>query len=626
VRVGIHITHEAVQKIGGIGSVIHGLCSTDGYKRFFRRTLLYGPLFTDGGDVTARLGKGGEVLYSSREGYDRREYGSLFAEIRGRFGVELVYGRRPLADEFDPSKQNRVEVLLVDVTRMVGAEVDRFKYRLWEEYGLKSDRFGDWDYEQYLRIAVPYISLLDRLYPEDAKFFHFAHEYMGVPSGLAALLDQGASNRRHRTFFYAHEVSPCRGVVERDPGHDIGFYANLARDQEKGATFEQTYGSQESSYRAQLVKRAALFDRVLAVSDLVKEEYLYFAPQADPERVVVTYNGIPIVSVAQEKKLAGRRLIQTAVRNLLGYTPDFIFTHVTRLVTSKALWRDITFLYFLEEILQKEKKTGVYILLSTLIGTGRDPWAVASLAQEGWPRTHREGWPDLVGAEVEIYRYLEEFNRKSSCLQGIFINQFGFSRRKCGAFVPEEAEFLDLRIGSDAEFGFSIYEPFGIAQLETLPFGGIAALSSACGSSYALKSNFPCPELYRVFDFIGRTASEEKREIPDPGREAPDAGWQALDAGRQAPDAERDPTALKRKISDPSKKPSDPERKPFGTLLTADRRFEMEKELFRREAPLFYRMLPKSDEERVKALRAARKNIEALGWERTVESMKLRSV
>lgn len=595
-RVGIHVTHEAVQKIGGIGSVIHGLCTTKAYKRTFRRTLLYGPLFGDGGDAAGRLGKGGEVLYSSREGYDRKGHGSLFSEVQRRFGVDLTYGRRILTDEYDPEKQNRVEVLLVDVTRTASAEVDRLKHRLWESYRIESDRFREWDYEQYLRIAVPYVDLLQRLYPEDAELYHFAHEYMGVPCALAALLDRaGAAEgkqgdaghgrrgpRRHRTLFYAHEVSPCRGVVEHDSGHDISFYADLFRDRKRGVSFEKTHGSRVDSYRAQLVKRAAHFDRVLAVSDLVKEEFLYFVPEADPEKVAVVYNGIPTVSVDADKKLSSRLLLQTAVRNLLGYTPDYIFTHVTRLVTSKALWRDITFLYFLEEILQRENKRGVYILLSTLIGTGRDSSAVASLGAEGWPRTHKEGWPDLLGAEVEIYRYLEEFNGKSRNLQGLFVNQFGFSRRKCGAFVPEETEFLDLRIGSDAEFGFSIYEPFGIAQLETLPFGGIAALSSACGSAYALKADFPCPELYRIFDFIG------------------------VEGGRHSSVGKGDDSA--------------------GSSLSADRRFELEKQVFRREAPLFYRQLPRNDEDRIQTLAAAQEHIRRLGWEETVKSMRLRAL
>jgi hypothetical protein len=46
--------------------------------------------------------------------------------------------------------------------------------------------------------------------------------------------------------------------------------------------------------------------------------------------------------------------------------------------------------------------------------------------------------------------------------------------------------FQDLRQGSDAEFGQSAYEPFGIAQLETLAFGGISVLSHCCGCAQLL--------------------------------------------------------------------------------------------------------------------------------------------
>jgi len=37
------------------------------------------------------------------------------------------------------------------------------------------------------------------------------------------------------------------------------------------------------------------------------------------------------------------------------------------------------------------------------------------------------------------------------------------------------------------EFGQSIYEPFGIAQLEPLTFGGICVISSVCGCSGFLR-------------------------------------------------------------------------------------------------------------------------------------------
>jgi glycogen synthase len=47
--------------------------------------------------------------------------------------------------------------------------------------------------------------------------------------------------------------------------------------------------------------------------------------------------------------------------------------------------------------------------------------------------------------------------------------------------MPKDMEFMDIRRGSDVEFGQSIYEPFGIAQLEPLTFGGICVVSSVCG-------------------------------------------------------------------------------------------------------------------------------------------------
>ena len=43
--------------------------------------------------------------------------------------------------------------------------------------------------------------------------------------------------------------------------------------------------------------------------------------------------------------------------------------------------------------------------------------------------------------------------------------------------MPADMEFMDIRKGSDAEFGQSIYEPFGIAQVEPISFGGICVFS-----------------------------------------------------------------------------------------------------------------------------------------------------
>jgi hypothetical protein len=105
----------------------------------------------------------------------------------------------------------------------------------------------------------------------------------------------------------------------------------------------------------------------------------------------------------------------------------------------------------------------------------------------GWPVAHREGWPDLSGGEADFYTALQQFNARSRNVKAIFINQFGFDPRSCGRQMPEDMEFLDIRKGTDVEFGQSIYEPFGIAQFEPLTFGGICVVTNICGCTGFLR-------------------------------------------------------------------------------------------------------------------------------------------
>ncbi|RKX86430.1 MAG: hypothetical protein DRP57_01530 [Spirochaetes bacterium] len=574
-NVAAHITHEAVQKIGGIGAVISGLCTADKYKGFFAETLLYGPLFDRNANVASRLGKDGEVMYSSIDNYDSGGYHEKFYSIVRDYKVDIVYGKRVLVNEFNINKTNRADTVLVSINRINEERLNEFKFELWQRYGIESNRYSSWDYEQYVRIALPYLDILKALYPDSYKFYHFAHEYMGVPSALSVLMN-GTDKNSNRTIFYAHEVSPCRTVVEGNEGHDISFYPELYRNRKAGKTFEDVYGSQKDNYRAELVRSTVNFDYVFAVSDLVKDEYMYFIPGADENKVKVVYNGIPVKLINPDEKLKSRKLLQNYIENLFNFTPDIVFTHVTRLVISKGIWRDITFLYILDEVFHSYGIKGAFILLTSLIGTGRDPAAVSSMEKEyGWPVIHREGWPDLVGSEKDIYDFLSLFNARSKNIKAVFLNQFGFNRRRCGERVPEEAGFKDLRIGSDAEFGFSIYEPFGIAQLEVIPFGGIAVLSSSCGSAFLLKEAFNGKKSgnYSIVDFIGNSAKYlGSAEI---------------------------------------------------NTLTADRRFEIEKAILKDISDKIFKSLPKSDSDRKSLLHSAQENVDKLGWEAIVERMSL---
>ena len=61
----VHVTHEAAEKIGGIGAVLSGVCNLEAYKSFYNKTVFYGPAFDLPTDTFSYLGNSGELLFSS---------------------------------------------------------------------------------------------------------------------------------------------------------------------------------------------------------------------------------------------------------------------------------------------------------------------------------------------------------------------------------------------------------------------------------------------------------------------------------------------------------------------------------------------------------------------------------
>jgi len=522
VRIAVHITHESVKKIGGIGAVLSGICNLESYKNFYDKTVFYGPLFDLPTDTFSHFGKLGELLFSSHDNYGAAGYKEIFSPITDKYNIDIIYGLRQLVSEFDITRHNTVEVINIGINKTEHRKIKEFKYALWKNFGIKSHLYdGDWDYEQYLRIAIPFIEILQKLYGNGNEYYHFAHEYMGMASALSVLM----SGKKAVTVFVAHEVTTARSLVEGHYGHDISFY-NILQKAKHHKSLEQIFGSQEHNPRSELIKRAVHFDYIFAVGDKVKEEYQFLVPQASDEKIKIVYNGVSAKSVGFEQKQHSRSHIESYIEKLFNFAPDVIFTHVTRMVVSKGIWRDIELLYFLDEIFDARKLKGVYILLSTVIAAGRSSEDIFRMeAEYGWPVMHREGWPDLIGAEKDAFDHLQIFNAKSKAIKGVFLNQFGFNRTRCGKRVPEDAEFADLRIASDAEFGFSIYEPFGIAQIETIPFGGTSIMSSSCGAAGLLEEKFkdaPVKPFY-ILDYIatGNKMSYQKlKNLTIPARYA----------------------------------------------------------------------------------------------------------
>ena len=87
----VHVTHETVDKVGGIGAVLHGFFTSRSYLDKVERSILVGPLFTAEGSICGRLGENSEVLYSSIDGYVNTGYAHAFQKIEKHFKQKLTY-------------------------------------------------------------------------------------------------------------------------------------------------------------------------------------------------------------------------------------------------------------------------------------------------------------------------------------------------------------------------------------------------------------------------------------------------------------------------------------------------------------------------------------------------------
>ncbi|GMU23940.1 MAG: hypothetical protein AMXMBFR13_40170 [Phycisphaerae bacterium] len=478
-----HVTHEAVRKVGGIGAVLQGLLTSKAYQASEQRTILIGPLFPGDG----RLGSTGEVLYSSLDGITRHPVSDALERVRREFHVGIVYGHRTYVDPHSGAKVSP-EIVLIDVSRMDLARVNIFKGKLFQAFGIESRRYEDsWEYDLYVKLAQPAIAVLGALGAADAgdECVILAHEFMGVPTALAGQLDPGGA---FRSIFYAHEVSSMRRIVESHPGHDVTFYNVLSKAIEQGRYVEDVFGDQHGYYRHALVDATRHFDRLFAVGDYVVKELRFMGSGFTDVPIDTVYNGIPAERITLADRRASQERLKDYAEALLGDRPDYVFTHVTRMVVSKALWRDLRVLEQMEREFRRMGKTAVMFVLSTEIPS-RQPEDIRNMEKWWrWPVAHREVDPDLSGGEALFYEGVQEFNARARNIKIVYVNQFGWERAVCGERMPEDMEFMDIRRGSDVEFGQSIYEPFGIAQLEPLTFGGICVVTPVCGcASFAEK-------------------------------------------------------------------------------------------------------------------------------------------
>ncbi len=479
----VHATHEAGVKLGGIGAVLDGMLGSAAYNAAVQRTILVGPMNPWNTVEMERLTAPANrlrIIYSSLHGINEAPE-ALAASLRAieeRMNVHLLYGVRAFG-----AAQH--EVILADAGGIAGPVVNSYKYYLWQRWGLPcSQHEGNWEFSFYLNAGEPLHAAIEAITADmspAADRFIIAHEWLGLPVVFSALLRDPT---RYRTVFYAHETATARLLVEEHPGHDTRFYNALRLGLAQGNPLDQVFGDQSWFYKHAMIQRAGVCDRIFAVGDLVVDEIRFLGGVFRDKPIDLVYNGIPAPELSLDQRLASRELMLDYAQNLLGYRPDHVFTHVTRMVLSKALWRDLRVLEHLEWTLAAQGKRAVFFVVSTAVPTGRRPEDVHRWEWEyGWPIGHRADNGDLQGEEVPFFfNNLEPFHWGRSAIRIVLVNQFGWDREHCGWRMPEAMQFSDLRAGTDLEFGQSIYEPFGIAQLEPLGAGALCVLSNVCGS------------------------------------------------------------------------------------------------------------------------------------------------
>jgi hypothetical protein len=478
----VHATHEAGLKLGGIGAVLDGMLGASAYNASVNRTILVGPVNTWNPSEMERLTAPANrlrLIYSSVHGVDQapESVADSLRSIEEQMHVRLIYGIRSFGSY-------EHEVLLVDAGGIAGEVVNSYKYYLWQHWGLPcSQHQSNWEFSFYLNAGEPLFAAMEAvtagMAPGSDRFI-VAHEWLGLPVVFSALLRQSTT---YKTVFYAHEVATARLLVEEHGGHDTRFYNALRLGLAQGNPMDQVFGDQSWFYKHAMLQRAGVCDRLFAVGDLVVDELRFLGGAFGDKPIDLVYNGIPATDITIEERLRSRDLMLQYAEHLLGYRPDHVFTHVTRMVISKALWRDLRVLEHLEWTLAAQGKQAVLFVVSTAVPTGRRSEDVHRWEWEyGWPLRHRADNGDLQGAEADFhFNVLEPFHWGRQAIRSVLVNQFGWDRERCGWRMPEAMRFSDLRAGTDLEFGQSMYEPFGIAQLEALGAGALCAVSNVCG-------------------------------------------------------------------------------------------------------------------------------------------------
>ena len=100
-----------------------------------------------------------------------------------------------------------------------------------------------------------------------------------------------------------------------------------------------------------MIHAAGGFDAFLAVSDITMNELLFLSPQFASCPISLVYNGVPTQTINLDQRWVSKDRLAQYAQAVTGFRPTWVFSHVTRMVLSKALWRDIGVMQHLDNML-----------------------------------------------------------------------------------------------------------------------------------------------------------------------------------------------------------------------------------------------------------------------------------
>ena len=303
---------------------------------------------------------------------------------------------------------------------------------------------SNWEFSFFLNAGEPLYEAVNAVTQDlspTAQRYIIAHEWLGLPVVFSALL---RNDHRYKTIFYAHEVATARLLVEGNGGHDTRFYNVLRLGLAQGQSLDAVFGDQSWFYKHAMIQRAGVCDRIFAVGDPVVDELRFLGGVFGDKPIDLVYNGIPAAPISLEQKLASRELLLQYAENLYGFRPDYIFTHVTRMVPSKALWRDVRVLEHLEWTLAAQGKRAVTFIVSHRLAhrpprRGRLPLGGRVRLAARPPRGQRR--PGTRKKTTSTTACWSRFTGDRSAAKICLVNQFGWERSRCGWRMPEAMRF-----------------------------------------------------------------------------------------------------------------------------------------------------------------------------------------